>query len=110
MGSNVNMGVSLFANNGKCPIEFSMHYGEFMNLRNFIGGSLDEVGNATYKFLTQPDCVGELSYRECKELLDKITPLHNDSVYGYSHRKHSFEDFKTLLQYCYSHRTALIWC
>lgn len=131
------MGVSICANNRKCPISFDMGYGGFYDIRHFIGESLageaynywtktddnttkeilhiacqnlyDIVGEATYDFLTQTDCEGSLTHKECKELLDKIKPLHNNNLYGYWRCQHSFEDFKTLLQYCYSHRTKLVW-
>ena len=131
------MGVCIHANNGKCPIEFDMGYGGFLSLREFIGEELageayttwaktndstsketlhiickalhSILGDATYNFLTQTDCEGELTHRECKEMLDKIKPLTNNYYYGYWKREHSFEDFKTLLQYCYSHRTKLVW-
>ena len=131
------MGVSIYAKNKKCPIEFDMGYGSFLSLRKFIGEELagqaylnwlktDDstpkdrlhricelfhtfVGDATYNFLTQSDCDGELSYKECKEVLNNIKDLTNDDTYGYIYCQHSFEDFKELLQYCYSHRTKLMW-
>lgn len=133
------MGVSIFANNRKCPIEFDMGYGSFYYLRKFIGEELADqaylnwlmtddktpkdklhriceifhmfVGDAVYDFLTQSDCEGSLTSKQCKELLDCIIDLKDDPnhAYGYISNQHTFEDFKELLQYCYSHRTKLVW-
>ena len=131
------MGVCLRANNRKCDIEFDMGYIGFYSLRKFIGEKLspsnyikwletndktpkeivhslneqilNDVGQATYNFLLQKDYQGSISYKECKELLEKIKNLTNTHYYGYVYCQHSFNDFKTLLQFCYSHRTKLIW-
>ena len=131
------MGVSIFANNRKCPIEFDMGYGAFFYLRKEVGDALaisayetwlktddntpkdelhrvcerfhTQVGDAAYNFLTQSDCEGELSYKQCGELYDVIKDIKVNGSFGYIRCVHSFEDFKELLKYCYSHRTKLVW-
>ena len=131
------MGLTIRANNGKCPIEFDMGYGSFYRLRTAIGeklaGStyitwlatnehtpkallhtycvalLEAIGEATYNFLVQSDGDGELSYKECKEVYEQIKDMKVDGLFGYCWCARPFTDFKELLKYCYSHRTKLIW-
>ena len=131
------MGICLMANNRKGPFEWDMGYGSFFYLRKTVGDALADnayeawlktddktpkdklhrlceifhmlVGDAVYDFLTQSDCEGELSYKQCGELYNVIKDIKVDGYFGYTRCAHSFDDFKELIRYCYSHRTKLVW-
>lgn len=130
------MGVSIFANNRKCPIKFDISYSTFFYFRREIGDALANtayetwlktdnntpidkvheiceilhalVGDAAYNFLIQPDWEGTLSHKQCIELYNVIKDIKVDVYFEYV-CGNSFDDFKELLKYCYSHRTKLVW-
>ena len=70
-----------------------------------------EINESMFTFLFQADTDGSLSYKDCKGVLDLVNTIKEDppEEYGYVWCKNSLEDFKKLLQYCYSHRTKLVW-
>ena len=62
------------------------------------------------EFLFMSDCGGEIPYRLCKKILDLIKDVKYHYALRYvAYAKNDWEDFKALLQGCYSHRAKLIW-
>lgn len=63
-------------------------------------------------FLYQSDEEGKLSPYQCKTLLDQISNVRNDTLYGYTAYPEncmSIEKFKDLLHECFTRRAYLVW-
>lgn len=63
-------------------------------------------------FLYQSDVEGKLSPYKCKALLDQISNVRNDALYGYTAYPEScltMDKFKELLRQCFNRRKYLEW-
>lgn len=63
-------------------------------------------------FLYQSDVGGKLSPYKCKALLDQISNVRNDALYGYTAYPEncmSMEKFKDLLRECFKRKVYLEW-
>lgn len=125
------MGVHIKANNNKGQ-QYDMCCSSFNVLRNQIGRALapreydywdvdrtdehisdllrEAVGDSVYKFLSQEDCDGSLSHTECLEVLERIKKLKDDTSFKfYPDSFLTIDSLKSILEFCYSHRTKLVW-
>lgn len=62
-------------------------------------------------FLFAPDCDGKISHKTCKKIYDLIKDIEEPKLclrYAID-SDNDWEDFKTLLRECYSHRANMVW-
>jgi hypothetical protein len=66
---------------------------------------------ALWNFVSQSDCKGKLSYKDCGDLYEKIKDSSENFSFCYDahYTDEQRQDFIKLLKGCYSHRANLVW-
>lgn len=67
-----------------------------------------EANGDIIDFLFMSDCEGKINYKTSKKILDLVKDVPNFRI-GYVINNKSFDDFKDILQECYSKRMNLTW-
>ena len=66
-------------------------------------------GAGFYKFVTSSDVGGNISYKDCKEIYDKIKESGLDFTFSYEGYDVPKDNIRDLMLECYSHRSKLVW-